>query len=203
MVLALSPTVTPIPSALSANKDSNSASSVSSPRTESSNFLKVSVSVWTVTMLMPTTPAHHANLVAESALSTPTVLPALLWPLPMAMVHANVPMKLTSLSQLTESDIVLPVDPTVSLALMQSHVLPASLPTLKQLITSVSVVQEDMLILPSNAKPAPMDVIFAHLQLYVLAALLLSSSKETLVKLAAVMASPLSDQSAKAALLDA
>ena len=202
--LALSPTVTLIPSVLSVNKDSSSASAVSSLRTESSNSLKVSVSVWMATMLMPTTPASPASPAAEFVLSTPTVLPVFLWPLPMVTVHANVPLKLTSLSQLTESDIVLPADPTVSLALMQLPALPAKTLTLKQLITSASVVSEDLLMLLENVNPALMDVnLVMDLQPTVNLVPFLSSSKETLVKLAAVMATPLSDQSAKAAQLDA
>ena len=115
---ASNPTVMLILSALNANKVSNFASSVSLPETESSNSQKASVSVWTDTTPTPTTLVSHANQDAESVPQPLTVLPALLCQLLMLMDHALAPTKLTSPSQLTESDIVLLVELTVSLAQM-------------------------------------------------------------------------------------
>ena len=115
---ASNPTVMLILSALNANKASSFVSSVSLQETESSNSQKASVSVWTDTTPTPTTLVSHANQDAESVLQPLTVFPALLCQLPMLMDHALAPTKLTSLSQLMESDIVLLVELTASLAQM-------------------------------------------------------------------------------------
>ena len=120
---ASNPTATLILSVLNANKASNFASNVSLPETELSNSQKASVSVWTDTTPTPTILVFHANQDAESVLQPLTVLPALLCQLPMLMDHALAPTKLTSLSQPMESDIVLLVELTVSLAQMPPLVL--------------------------------------------------------------------------------
>ena len=108
------PTVTLILSALNVSKVSNSVSSVLLQRRESSNFQKASVSVWTDIMLIQITLVFLANQDVEPVLQLPTVHLALLCHLLILMDHAHVPTRLTLLSQLMESDIVMLVDLTVS-----------------------------------------------------------------------------------------
>jgi len=110
MAPASNPTATLILSALNANKASSFACSVLLQETESSSYLRVFVSAWTDTTLMPTTHVCPALQDAELADQLPTAQLAWLWLLPATMEPAPAPIKPTSPSLLTALDTALPVD---------------------------------------------------------------------------------------------
>ena len=89
--------------------------------------------------LIPTIPVSLAKMDAVSVHQQPTVPHVLLCPLPTQMDLAHAPTKLTSLSQLKESDIALLVDLTVSPVLTLTPAQNAKLLTQEQQITNVSV----------------------------------------------------------------
>lgn len=117
------PTVMLILSALNVSKDLSFVFNVLPQRTESLNFLKVSVCVWMVSMPMPTTSVFLVETDAEFAhqlLIVPLVLP---WLLLAETEFAPAHKRPISLSQPTVLDIVLLADLTAMSVLMPAPAL--------------------------------------------------------------------------------
>jgi hypothetical protein len=93
---AFNPTVTPILTALSANKASSSASNALSLSTVSSNSQQASVCALTASTRTPIRLAFPVLQAVEFANQPPTVLLVLPFQLPLEAEHATAPTKLTS-----------------------------------------------------------------------------------------------------------